>query len=194
LLRAVDQGLLVPSEIVRAAIYERIERSYQLRRDEIPRKLETFHNALQDLLGVGAKVMEKLIAKNFYNTLGLDFRERQNWTPVDYVNHAQSHMMASLVFVRFSCLCAPRYRLDPVLILRLSQGYEAIGTSGLKLNEHQTALRTVPAHHGHVPCYDPSTEVVCMILRIDDVVSSKGTREPAGGPPGGGMPPGMGMM
>jgi thermosome len=39
-----------------------------------------------------------------------------------------------------------------------------------------------------------STEVACMILRIDDVVSSKGGRGPAGGPPGGGMPPGMGMM
>jgi len=39
-----------------------------------------------------------------------------------------------------------------------------------------------------------STEVACMILRIDDVVSSKGTKGPAGGPPGGGMPPGMGMM
>ena len=42
-----------------------------------------------------------------------------------------------------------------------------------------------------------STEVACMILRIDDVVSSKGTRGPAGPPPGGmppGMPPGMGMM
>ena len=39
-----------------------------------------------------------------------------------------------------------------------------------------------------------STEVACMILRIDDVVSSKGGKEPAGGPPGGGMPPGMGMM
>jgi chaperonin GroEL (HSP60 family) len=39
-----------------------------------------------------------------------------------------------------------------------------------------------------------STEVACLILRIDDVVSSKGGRGPAGGPPGGGMPPGMGMM
>jgi thermosome len=42
-----------------------------------------------------------------------------------------------------------------------------------------------------------STEVACMILRIDDVVSSKGTKGPAGPPPGGmppGMPPGMGMM
>ena len=39
-----------------------------------------------------------------------------------------------------------------------------------------------------------STEVACLILRIDDVVSSKGGRGPAGGPPGGGMPPGMGGM
>jgi len=35
-----------------------------------------------------------------------------------------------------------------------------------------------------------ATEAACMILRIDDVVSSKGGRE--AGPPGrGGMPPGM---
>ena len=39
-----------------------------------------------------------------------------------------------------------------------------------------------------------STEVACMILHIDDVVSSKGTKEPAGPPPRGGMPPGMGMV
>lgn len=35
-----------------------------------------------------------------------------------------------------------------------------------------------------------ATEAACMILRIDDVVSSKGTKGPAGPPPGG-MPPGM---
>ena len=51
LLEAVDEGLLVPGEIVRAAIYERLERSYQIKRGEIPEKLETFHLALQDLLG-----------------------------------------------------------------------------------------------------------------------------------------------
>ena len=38
-----------------------------------------------------------------------------------------------------------------------------------------------------------ATEAACMLLRIDDVVSSKGSKE--GGPPGGGMPPGgMGGM
>ncbi len=37
-----------------------------------------------------------------------------------------------------------------------------------------------------------ATEAASMLLRIDDVVSSKGTKE--SGPPGGGMPPGMGGM
>ena len=44
LLEAVDEGLLVPGEIVRTAIYER---------------------------------------------LGLDFREHDGWTVVDYVNHVR---------------------------------------------------------------------------------------------------------
>jgi chaperonin GroEL (HSP60 family) len=35
------------------------------------------------------------------------------------------------------------------------------------------------------------TEAASMLLRIDDVVSSKGAKE-SGGPPGG-MPPGAGM-
>jgi len=49
LLQAVDEALLVPGEIVRTAIYERIERSYQVKREEIPEKLETFHKALERL-------------------------------------------------------------------------------------------------------------------------------------------------
>ena len=89
LLHAIDGGLAVPGEIVRTAIYDRIERSYQLRREEIPDHLETFHKAFQDLLGASAKVMEKIIAKNLYTSLGLKFIEHATWTLVDYVNHAR---------------------------------------------------------------------------------------------------------
>ena len=89
LVLAVDEALLVPGEIVRTAIYERIERSYQIRREEIPEKLETFCQALQDLLGAGGKVMEKLIAKSLYRRLKLSFTEHDGWTLVDYVKHAK---------------------------------------------------------------------------------------------------------
>jgi len=89
LLHAIDDGLAVPGEIVRTAIYDRIERSYQLRREEIPEKVEIFHKALQDLLGASAKVMERVIARNLYSRLGLDYVAHENWTLVDYVNHAK---------------------------------------------------------------------------------------------------------
>jgi hypothetical protein len=89
LLQAVDEALVIPGEIVRMAIYERIERSYQLRREEIPEKLETFRRALQELLGAGGKVMEKLIVRNLYRRLGLSFEKNEVWALVDYVNHAK---------------------------------------------------------------------------------------------------------
>jgi len=86
---AVDEALLVPGEIVRTAIYDRIERSYQLKREEIPDHLETFHKALRELMGASAKVMEKLIAKSLSRRLKLNVTEHDGWTLLDYVNCAR---------------------------------------------------------------------------------------------------------
>ncbi len=86
---AVDEALLVPGEIVKTAIYERIERSHQLGREEIPDHLEIFHKALQELMGDGAKVMEKLIAKSLYRRLKLNFTQHDGWTLIDYVNRTK---------------------------------------------------------------------------------------------------------
>jgi len=90
LLQVVDDGLLALGTIARAAIYERIQASYQVRREEIPEKLLIFRKALQDLLGLGAKTIEKLIAKNLYNRLGLEFTEHDSWTLIDYASHVKT--------------------------------------------------------------------------------------------------------
>ena len=89
LLRAIDDALLVPGEIVRVAIYDRIEKNCQIRHEEIPETLEMFHKALQQLMGVSSRVMEKLIAKNLYRQLSLNFNDHENWTLLDYVDHAK---------------------------------------------------------------------------------------------------------
>lgn len=90
LLEAVDYGFLIPGEIARSVMYHHIERWYQVKREEIPEKLPTFHKALQEVLGsTVAKALEKVIAKNLYSRLELDFTEHANWTLVDYVNHAK---------------------------------------------------------------------------------------------------------
>jgi hypothetical protein len=71
------------------AIYEWIESSYQVRREDIPDKLLTFHRALQGLLGSGAKMIERLIARDLYSRLGLDFIEHHDWTLIDFMHHAK---------------------------------------------------------------------------------------------------------
>lgn len=86
---AFDETPWVPDEIVRAAIFDTIERSYQLGREEFPEKLEIFPQALQGLMGAGGKVKEKLIAKSLYRRLELNFKEHGGWTLIDYVSHVK---------------------------------------------------------------------------------------------------------
>jgi hypothetical protein len=62
---------------------------YQLRREEIPTKLDAFHEALQTMFGAGAKVIETQIAKGFSARLGSGFTENENWTIVDYFEFAK---------------------------------------------------------------------------------------------------------
>ena len=89
LLEAVDHGLMVLGERVRQAIYDRIEKSHGLKREDVHEKLYVFHDALTNALGASAKPVERLIAKNLYQKLGLNFTPRDNWTIVNYVEHAK---------------------------------------------------------------------------------------------------------
>ena len=89
MFQATDYGLLALGEIVRDTIYQRIERTYQVKHNEIPEKLDTFHKALQETLGAGAKVIERLIAKNIYSQLDLNFMAHANWTIIEYFDNAK---------------------------------------------------------------------------------------------------------
>jgi hypothetical protein len=90
LLEAVDYGLMVLGEIVRQTIYGRIEKDHGLKRADIPEQLEAFHKALGSVLGVSAKTVERLIAKNLCQRLGLNFTPRPEWTLIEYVDHAKT--------------------------------------------------------------------------------------------------------
>lgn len=96
LLQATDHGLLALGEIASESVYNRIEKTHGVRREEIPQKLDIFHKALVDLLGAGASVVEKLIAKNLYSRLGLNFGYHEDWTLVTYVNYARKAQLYSI--------------------------------------------------------------------------------------------------
>jgi hypothetical protein len=90
LLEAVDYGLNILGEVVRQAIYERIQKDHGLARAEIPEQLETFHKALESIFGRSARTLERLIAKNLYQKFDLNFTPYPDWTLVEYVNHAKT--------------------------------------------------------------------------------------------------------
>jgi len=90
LLEAVDYGLNVLGETVRRTIYESLGNHYELKRSEIPERLEVFHKALERMFGTSSKTVERLIAKNLYERLGLNFTPQPDWTLIEYVNHAKN--------------------------------------------------------------------------------------------------------
>jgi len=94
-LEAVDYGLSVLGETGRQTVYSFVKMKYQVKREEIPKRLDVFCRASGGLFGAGATVVNKMIAKRLYSRLGLSFIEHEDWTLVEYIEDAKKHMGAS---------------------------------------------------------------------------------------------------
>jgi len=87
ILQAVDLGLLNLGESTKQVIYHHVWIIQRLKREDIPIRLEEFYEALQKLLGTGAKAVEKLIVTNLYNLACCEFIENRGWTLLDHVRY-----------------------------------------------------------------------------------------------------------
>lgn len=84
-MEAVDDSLSVLPMSGREMLFFHLERSSSIRKHDIPKNPESFIVALEQIFGAGAWVLEKLILKNLYLKLGLEFRERRDYTFKDYL-------------------------------------------------------------------------------------------------------------
>jgi hypothetical protein len=93
-IESLDESVtLVLGEIAKRAIYEAIDRNYNIARSRIPERLDEFTLALDALFGPRAsKTMTKVIIKRLYSKLALAFVERPDWRLPDYVAEARSRM------------------------------------------------------------------------------------------------------
>jgi len=85
-IEAVDEGLDVLGESGRHMIFFHLEKSYSIKRHEIPKKPEAFAAGLEKIFGAGASVLEKLIVKSLYSKLGLKYEDKEERPFADYVN------------------------------------------------------------------------------------------------------------
>ena len=74
LLEAVDEALSSLGDSVRQAIYFHLERKFNIKKQEIPNKIEEFADAIEEIFGLGAKLLEIRIMKSLYEKDGHMFK------------------------------------------------------------------------------------------------------------------------
>jgi CRP-like cAMP-binding protein len=99
LVECVDQGLqrLIGRKATEA-IYDHLERNYSLKREDIPKKLDTFTKLTKSIFGEkGSGTVERRIAKLLWENLGWRFQAIQGLELIDYVNLARERIARELV-------------------------------------------------------------------------------------------------
>jgi len=85
-IEAVDEGLETLGESGKHMIFFHLDKSYSVKKHEIPKKPEAFAKGLKKIFGAGASVLEKLIVKSLCSKLGLEYEDVESRPFVDYVN------------------------------------------------------------------------------------------------------------
>jgi hypothetical protein len=75
LLEAVDAGLTSLGESSKQAIYYHLEKSFNIKKKEIPHNVEAFTCAIEKIFGIGANFLEASILKGLYEKAGLNAKE-----------------------------------------------------------------------------------------------------------------------
>lgn len=89
---AVDEGLLLLGESGRKAAYFRLQKSYAIKKEDIPGNPEIFVDRLEKIFGLGAEVIEKAIIKSLYRKLGLKYIEKKVFDFMEYLNEAKMRL------------------------------------------------------------------------------------------------------
>ena len=88
-MEAVDEGLETLGESGKHTIFFHLEKSYSIKRHEIPKKPEAFARGLEKIFGAGASVLEKLIVKSLCSKLGLKYEDVESRPFADYVKYVK---------------------------------------------------------------------------------------------------------
>jgi hypothetical protein len=74
LLEAIDEALSALGDSVMKMVYFHLERSFHIKKDEIPYRLGAFIQAVENIFGVGANFIEILIMKKLHEKVDAHFR------------------------------------------------------------------------------------------------------------------------
>ena len=94
LLDAIDEGFSWLGESGKQTIYFHLETEYKISKQDIPHRIEDFTEALEDVFGLGAKLLEIKIMENLFNKirhLQPHFHTQESLEFTKYIESARTH-------------------------------------------------------------------------------------------------------
>jgi len=91
---AIDDAIvdLVGSKVL-VSVYQHLRIQYDISGLEVPYRLDTLLEVLGNVFGiVGARTIERTIAKRLYSRLGLDFYDAHSYRLEDYLEQAKKEL------------------------------------------------------------------------------------------------------
>lgn len=91
MLEAVDEGLSALGESSRQAIYFHLDKSFDIKREQIPDRLNAFAQAIENIFGAGAGCLEVLIMRKIHEKIGgvVEWDESKGFSFIEYVSVAK---------------------------------------------------------------------------------------------------------
>jgi len=91
LFEAIDEALSALGDSIMQTVYFHVERSFHIKKHEIPYRLGAFTEALENIFGVGANFIEILIMKKLHEKVDAHFmwNESEGFGLAQYVSEAK---------------------------------------------------------------------------------------------------------
>jgi hypothetical protein len=95
LLVAVDDGLSSLGESSKQAIYFYLDRNFRIKKQEIPKKIEAFAGAIENIFGQGASLLEVIIMQKLHDKVGqqIKWQTSRDLTLAEYVSAAKQSFL-----------------------------------------------------------------------------------------------------
>ena len=92
-LESIDEALnQILGENLTNIVYYYFQRYFSLKKKDFPTKVEEFAEALEKSFGTGAPIIKKIVVKNLYAKLEIDFTEKEDFDFIGCIDFAKRKM------------------------------------------------------------------------------------------------------
>jgi hypothetical protein len=90
LMEVIDEELASLGESCRLAIYIHLKKGFNLDKQEIPFRVKEFAEAIENVFGAGAKILEIRLMENLFKKIGYIHPRFQTQEKLEFVHYVES--------------------------------------------------------------------------------------------------------